>query len=155
MAEQVRSETKLGETMIREWRLGQFKSVAFLQSFPMRPLTVFAGPNSSGKSSVLQSILLISQTLASKVSKRQLVLNGELLKLGTFEDVRSHASESDEINVGFTLDIQPMGPPTISERRPAHALLHAFRTASPTRVGSGEPHLRPERLGRPRLRRKV
>jgi predicted ATPase len=110
--------------MIREWRVGQFKSVGFLQSFPMRALTVFTGPNSSGKSSVLQSVLLISQTLSSKVTQRQLVLNGELLKLGTFEDVRSHASLGDEMVIGFTLDVQQhdlSGSPERSTRRRYYA----------------------------------
>lgn len=89
--------------MIREWRLKRFKSVRSDTSLLLRPLTVLTGPNSSGKSSLLQSILLIQQTLLSKVSRRQLVLNGDLVKLGTFQDVLSEDSMDDEVSVGFTL----------------------------------------------------
>ncbi|MGA7496242.1 MAG: AAA family ATPase [Isosphaeraceae bacterium] len=76
--------------------------------FSLGPLSVFAGANSSGKSSILQSILLVCQTLSSKVGHRQLVLNGDLLRLGTFEDVLAHGSVSGEISIGFdvTFDFQ-------------------------------------------------
>ncbi len=43
--------------MLTQWRLHRFKSVGDPQTFELRPLTIFAGANSSGKSSVLQSIL--------------------------------------------------------------------------------------------------
>ena len=68
--------------MIREWKLGNFKSLARTTDIPLRGLTVLAGANSSGKSSLIQSILLVAQTLSSKVRQRHLVLNGEFVKLG-------------------------------------------------------------------------
>jgi predicted ATPase len=91
--------------MIREWRLGQFKSVVQPTSLEMRPLTVFAGGNSSGKSTIVHSLLLMYQTLASRSSHRQLALNGEILTLGTFSDVLSQSSERRVITLGFTLDV--------------------------------------------------
>ena len=91
--------------MITEWRLAHFKSIVKNETFPFRPLTVFVGPNSSGKSTVLQSILLVSQTLASQVSRRQLVLNGESVKLGTFDDVRTNSITDLSFQIGFTLNI--------------------------------------------------
>lgn len=91
--------------MIREWQLGHFKSVSETTSLQVRPLTVLAGPNSSGKSSLIQSILLVSQTLASKVGRRHLVLNGDLVKLGSFDDVlNAHATER-LIDLGFALEL--------------------------------------------------
>jgi predicted ATPase len=87
--------------MITQWRLNQFKSIRDGQAFALGPLTVFAGANSSGKSSILHSILLVCQTLSSKVSHRQLVLNGDLLRLGTFEDVLAQGSTTREIAIGF------------------------------------------------------
>lgn len=92
--------------MIREWRITRFKSIAATEVLPFRPLTILAGPNSSGKSSVIQSILLIAQSLASQVPERQLVLNGELVKLGTFDDVHNQQSTERAIGFGFTVDLE-------------------------------------------------
>ena len=53
--------------MISKWRLFNFKSVRKETTVSFAPLTLFAGANSSGKSTILQSILLIVQTLQSNV----------------------------------------------------------------------------------------
>jgi hypothetical protein len=42
-----------------------FKSICTEQHVEIRPLTVFAGANSSGKSSLMQPLLLLKQTLDS------------------------------------------------------------------------------------------
>ncbi|HEY1525468.1 MAG TPA: DUF3696 domain-containing protein [Candidatus Angelobacter sp.] len=68
----------------------------------MSPLVVFAGTNNSGKSTVLQSILLTAQSLQSPVFNRPITLNGHLARLGTFDDILSTGS-SKTINLGFTL----------------------------------------------------
>lgn len=83
--------------MITKWKLFNFKSVRQETELELGPLTIFAGPNSSGKSTWTQSMLLISQTLASRVSSRSVVLNGHLAKLGQFDDLRSFQSEADQI----------------------------------------------------------
>ena len=75
--------------MITKWKLGNFKSIRTQTELPMGPLTIFAGPNSSGKSTFIQSILLINQTLTSQVRSRSVILNGPLTKLGQFHDLRS------------------------------------------------------------------
>jgi len=81
----------------------------------LAPLTVFAGPNSSGKSSILQSLLLVSQTLSHKVSSRSVVLNGTLTRLGQFDDLKSHDSESDQITIGWECHPVKDGQQTIIE----------------------------------------
>ncbi len=48
--------------MITKWKVFNFKSVREETELRMAPLTVFAGVNSSGKSTFLQSILLVAQT---------------------------------------------------------------------------------------------
>lgn len=95
--------------MIREWTLERFKSVASRQRLPLRGLTVFAGANSSGKSTILQSMLLLAQTLRSRVEQRQLLLNGELVRLGTFEDILSKTAgtEPGPIRIEFELQAHP------------------------------------------------
>ena len=46
-------------------RVKNFKSVVDSKTFELRPLTVLAGVNSSGKSSLLQALLLLKQTMDS------------------------------------------------------------------------------------------
>jgi predicted ATPase len=87
--------------MITKWSVSNFKSIAKETPLAIAPLTIFAGPNSSGKSTILQSLLLISQTLAHKVSSRSVVLNGTLTRLGEFNDLRSFGSDADQITIGW------------------------------------------------------
>jgi len=87
--------------MITNWTVSNFKSIIKETSLELAPLTVFAGANSSGKSTVLQSLLLVSQTLSHKVSSRSVVLNGALTRLGQFDDLRSHGGEFDQITIGW------------------------------------------------------
>ena len=73
--------------MIRHWKVNNFKSIRYEMDYlEFAPITLFAGANSSGKSSVLQSIMVLMQTIASRVDA-SLLLNGELLSLGTVKDV--------------------------------------------------------------------
>lgn len=87
--------------MITKWKLFNFKSIRNEENLEFGPLTIFAGSNSSGKSTVLQSMLLISQTLSSKVSSRSVILNGLLTKLGQFDDLRSFGGSANQITFGW------------------------------------------------------
>jgi predicted ATPase len=90
--------------MINKWKLFNFKSVERAE-LSLSPLTLFAGANSSGKSTFLQSILLISQTLASRVGSQIVVLNGHLAKLGQFNDLRTAGADSNEIRIAWDLTV--------------------------------------------------
>lgn len=87
--------------MISKWVLSNFKSIREKTELELAPLTIFAGANSSGKSTFIQSILMIAQTLSSKVGSRSVVLNGPLTRLGQFDDLKSNDGESDEIDIEF------------------------------------------------------
>ncbi|MCL6590796.1 MAG: DUF3696 domain-containing protein [Firmicutes bacterium] len=87
--------------MITKWKVFNFKSIQKETELTFAPLTIFAGANSSGKSTILQSILLISQTLAHKLGSRSVVLNGGLTRLGQFDDLRSFDSPADQIVIGW------------------------------------------------------
>ena len=49
--------------MIKTLRLQNFKAFEDTGEIELKPITVLAGPNSGGKSSILQSLLLLKQTL--------------------------------------------------------------------------------------------
>lgn len=90
--------------MISEWKLFNFKSVADETKLSFRPLTLFAGPNSSGKSTCIQSILLICQTLRNPIGARPIILNGALARLGQFSDLKTTGAAANAILVGWTLE---------------------------------------------------
>ena len=66
-------QTKEGITRIT---VGGFKSIDQEQSIEIRPLTILAGVNSSGKSSIMQPLLLLKQTLEAPYDPGALLLDG-------------------------------------------------------------------------------
>lgn len=88
--------------MIKKWNIENFKSVN-KTSLEFAPLTIFAGANSSGKSTIIQSLLLTTQTIQSQVQSRPVVLNGHILRLGTFNDILYNLAISPKISIGFEL----------------------------------------------------
>lgn len=80
------------------------------QSFSLKPLTLLAGLNSTGKSSVLQSLLLLRQSCLQDdlLDRVGLVLNGDLVSIGTGQDVLFKRSKEDVITleIGINNDIK-------------------------------------------------
>lgn len=89
--------------MIKEWTVQNFKSVYKETALSLSPLTIFAGANSSGKSTFIQSLLLTAQTLQSPVKTRHVILNGNIVRLGSFNDVLSNGVMDETIKIGFEL----------------------------------------------------
>lgn len=89
---------------LRRIELRDFKSVA-LASVELRPLSVVIGANSSGKSTMLQSILAVTQAVRSGAASAEFPLNGEFVRLGTFEETRNFRSSrpSEPMEIAFEL----------------------------------------------------
>lgn len=87
--------------MIASWKLFNFKSIKNETTLEFGPLTIFAGANSSGKSTWLQSLLLISQTLSHRMPSRSVVLNGSLTRLGQFDDLKSNGGTANQVVIGW------------------------------------------------------
>ncbi|WP_353260286.1 AAA family ATPase, partial [Prochlorothrix hollandica] len=45
--------------MLKHYEITNFKAFGKTQAIPLRPITLIYGPNSSGKSSIIQSLLLL------------------------------------------------------------------------------------------------
>jgi predicted ATPase len=67
-----------------------FKSICTEQNLVIRPLTILAGANSSGKSSFMQPLLLLKQTLESSGDPGALLLDGPNVRFTMAEQVLSH-----------------------------------------------------------------
>jgi predicted ATPase len=102
--------------MIEALRLRNLKSFRNTAEIPIRPITVLAGPNSAGKSSVLQSLLLLKQTLESEVSDAPLALDGRFLQVSqfnelTFQKPRPSSAEIEyQVKLGGVISADDMSP---------------------------------------------
>lgn len=91
--------------MIKTWSVEHFKSIYENTELEITPLTIFTGANSSGKSTILQSMLLTTQTIQNRIYSKSVILNGHIIKLGTFDDILSYKQMTENISIGFKLDI--------------------------------------------------
>ncbi|WP_441228233.1 DUF3696 domain-containing protein [Tardiphaga sp. 20_F10_N6_6] len=92
--------------MLKRWSIENFKSFAGRTDLALAPITIFAGANSSGKSSIIQSILLLKQTLQYAPPSRSMALNGPLVKLGTFDDIKNSKSDAGYIGIAWAMDVE-------------------------------------------------
>jgi predicted ATPase len=74
-----------------------FESLAL----PLGPLTLLSGPNSSGKSSILQSLVLLHQTMSEHEWSTRLLLNGRTVRLGTVSDVVDQVNGRRSFQIGI------------------------------------------------------
>jgi predicted ATPase len=106
MPEQQDNQDQVQRVMppLAEIRLENFKSVNNA-TVALRPLSVVVGRNSSGKSTLLQSVLALAQAVRNKSNSSQFPLNGEYVRLGTFGEVLSFQNTIDhsEIAIGFSV----------------------------------------------------
>ncbi len=76
-------------------RVSGFKSIDKEQSIEIRPLTILAGANSSGKSSMMQPLLMLKQTLEAPYDPGPLWLNGEHVRFSRTKDFLSQTRSSE------------------------------------------------------------
>lgn len=75
--------------------LRNFKSVR-TDTVELRPLTVIAGANSAGKSTLIQAILALTQVSRRRIDGRRFPLNDDLARLGSFVSLRHQGSDAAE-----------------------------------------------------------
>ena len=82
--------------MIKKIALENFKCFHDRTEIEINPLTILCGTNSSGKSSIFKSLLIVKQTFESRSPYASLLLSGPLVDNGTFDDVVFMNSSSKE-----------------------------------------------------------
>jgi predicted ATPase len=73
--------------MFTEIGIENFKAFGKMQRIPLKPITLLYGPNSSGKSSIMQALLLLKQTLEEPGDDKIILLHkGNLVDLGGYQE---------------------------------------------------------------------
>lgn len=70
----------------------------------LAPITLFVGPNNSGKSSVISIVRLLSQTIESNDPNVRLLLNGSLGDFGTYKDLIHDNQTKKHLKLSFSID---------------------------------------------------
>jgi len=81
--------------MINSTRLKNFKGFKDETIFNLSKINLLTGINGKGKSSYLQSLLLIRQSFEQQGSFDQLIFNGSCVNLGTYHDVKNRDTGND------------------------------------------------------------
>lgn len=89
--------------MITKIELHHFKCFELLK-LPMSDLTLLSGANTSGKSSILQALVLLHQTVREHEWSTRLMLNGKTLNLGTVLDVVDKIHGRHTFEIAITVD---------------------------------------------------
>lgn len=80
-----------------------FKAIRELQNFDVKPFNIISGVNSSGKSSFVQFLLLLKQTIEAKSNIALVFNSAESISLGNYQDVvYRHDRKS---NIGFKITL--------------------------------------------------
>ena len=87
--------------MLDSLSLKNFKAFENLSELKVAPVTVLCGTNSSGKSTLLQSILMWKQSLESQNLDQVLLLNGRLIHLGSFSNIVHGKEFGTSVSMAF------------------------------------------------------
>lgn len=90
--------------MIQKLQVQNFKCFQHLKAFEFSKLNLLTGINGRGKSSLLQSLLILSQSSWKHTDLKKLIINDELVGLGNFDDVKNSETPRGE-NIQFSLSV--------------------------------------------------
>ena len=86
-------------------RLSNFKCFEDSREIPLAPLTLIFGRNNSGKSSIIQSLLLLRQSIRAPMEMPRLYLAGPLYAVGSFEDIVHQHEANRQLSIALQLTI--------------------------------------------------
>lgn len=95
--------------MIKELSLTNFKSFEHLGNLEIKPLTILVGKNSCGKSTILQSLLLLKQTLESRMQDDALCLDGNYLKYSNLKEICHNLPPVNNAQLKYEFKIENSG----------------------------------------------
>jgi len=130
----------MGTDLIQKIVINGFKSLKNA-SIQIKPITVFIGLNSSGKSSVLQFLAILKQS--TKENSQSLKTTGDLINLGSFKDI---VFKKEERHILFEVEgqrTQFLKPPFGRETRYSNSCSIDYRGVEHQKcsITSGKFHL--------------
>ncbi len=81
--------------MIKRIAIEGFKSIGQRKEMRLSQITILYGKNGRGKSSIVQPLLLLAQTMQAKGNPNTLLVNGKLAQLGVADDLFYSQSKPD------------------------------------------------------------
>jgi len=82
-----------------------FKSIYDKQEIDIRPLTLLAGANSSGKSSIMQPVLLLKQTIEAPGDPGALLIDGPNVRFTQADQLLSHIRGKENV-AKFSVELE-------------------------------------------------
>ncbi|MGU5813875.1 AAA family ATPase [Aeromonas hydrophila] len=90
--------------MLKKYKIENFKAFSSAESLELSNITLVFGQNSSGKSSIIQSIMLLKQTLLGSDPHAGLIPEGDCISLG---EHRTLINKHDlKLDIHFSLDFE-------------------------------------------------
>jgi predicted ATPase len=104
--------------MITKLRIKNLKCLQDTGDLDIRPLTFLVGPNSSGKSTLLQMLLMLRQTIDSTDIDNPLAANDGWVQMGAYPDFifKGETRRHLEVGIGFEMFRIAWGSPPPSLR---------------------------------------
>ncbi len=118
--------------MLTNLTLENYKVFRELNNLKIKPITVLCGANSCGKSTIIQSMLLLKQTFESRQTNSGILLNGRWLHVGFPQSIVHKRNLDNEMKLEFTFrasDVQK------EIRNVATIFFRAFRKSGERVVG--------------------
>jgi predicted ATPase len=105
--------------VLTKLKLTNFKCHKKTPTIELAPITLLVGPNSSGKTALIQPLLMLKQTLEPKASLvTPIILDGSYVGLGTFGDIIYDHDFQNSLIIKVVIDtpLSDMIIPSIVER---------------------------------------
>ncbi len=109
--------------IIKAITLGNFKGIKDPVTIELKPITLLFGPNSAGKSTILQALVYAREILERhNLDPDRTLLGGEWMDLGGFKSLIHDHDLDEAITIGFELDLTEQGVPDYLTESEAYVL---------------------------------
>lgn len=119
-----------GVQVLHELRIGNLKGFAGDHIVRLSPMTLIYGPNSAGKSALIQALALLGQsvpvTASEALATPPLTFRGRFVDLGDFESVVNGHSRAKSLSLGLTHELT---------ERPGRTLRNGWQDQEPRELG--------------------
>ena len=107
LLEKAQQEQSVTEISIKHIGIANFKSYNSIQELKIKPITLLFGPNSSGKSSLIHSLLYLQNAFSSKeLDTHYMKISGDSVDLGGFRQLVHKRDFQRSINFYIDIDAE-------------------------------------------------